>query len=244
MRFTIAIAAATLAAIPGAASAQSILPPCAAEKCDASAGPDAQRLEDAWIAGTTDQRVKIRQAVDAAGVGGPTDWRAAADGYFDNAMPKAEPDWRGMREAAEAAIRGSLIDPTSAEFQWPHGFLLGSWKPFLQRHMTGYFNCGLVNAKNRMGGYTGSTAFAVIMNDTSVSYVTVDEPKGLNLADAMCSKTALPTPQPGMLDNGPPPVALPGFSVADEIAKLAALRDKGILTQAEFDAQKAALLRR
>jgi hypothetical protein len=31
-------------------------------------------------------------------------------------------------------------------------------------------------------------------------------------------------------------------SVADEIGKLAALRDKGVLTAEEFNAQKAALL--
>ena len=35
-----------------------------------------------------------------------------------------------------------------------------------------------------------------------------------------------------------------GGSVADEIAKLAALRDQGHLTDAEFDAQKAQLLAR
>lgn len=33
-----------------------------------------------------------------------------------------------------------------------------------------------------------------------------------------------------------------GGSVADELAKLAALRDSGVLTHAEFDAQKARLL--
>lgn len=32
------------------------------------------------------------------------------------------------------------------------------------------------------------------------------------------------------------------MSVADELAKLAALRDSGVLTQEEFDQQKAALL--
>jgi hypothetical protein len=36
----------------------------------------------------------------------------------------------------------------------------------------------------------------------------------------------------------------PSTSIADEIAKLAALRDKGILTEAEFQTQKSTLLRR
>jgi hypothetical protein len=34
----------------------------------------------------------------------------------------------------------------------------------------------------------------------------------------------------------------PGVSTADEIAKLAALRDQGTLSEAEFEAQKARLL--
>ena len=33
-----------------------------------------------------------------------------------------------------------------------------------------------------------------------------------------------------------------GFSMADELSKLAELRDKGVLTDAEFDAQKVKLL--
>lgn len=42
------------------------------------------------------------------------------------------------------------------------------------------------------------------------------------------------------LTNKPSPQAV--GSVADELAKLAKLRDDGVLTPAEFDAQKAALL--
>jgi hypothetical protein len=37
-------------------------------------------------------------------------------------------------------------------------------------------------------------------------------------------------------------VASSGSSTADELAKLASLRDRGLLTSDEFDAQKAALL--
>jgi hypothetical protein len=41
------------------------------------------------------------------------------------------------------------------------------------------------------------------------------------------------------------PVAAPGSTVSspiDELTKLAALRDQGVLTDAEFDAQKAKIL--
>lgn len=43
---------------------------------------------------------------------------------------------------------------------------------------------------------------------------------------------------------GQPPEQANITSVAEEIAKLAALMDRGLLTQAEFEAQKAALLRK
>lgn len=36
---------------------------------------------------------------------------------------------------------------------------------------------------------------------------------------------------------------VPASSIADELSKLAELRDKGIITDAEFDTQKAKLLR-
>jgi hypothetical protein len=42
--------------------------------------------------------------------------------------------------------------------------------------------------------------------------------------------------------TAPSPAAAPSSSVADEIAKLGQLRSQGLLTQAEFEAQKARLL--
>lgn len=43
--------------------------------------------------------------------------------------------------------------------------------------------------------------------------------------------------------NAPSPAITGGASLADELTKLAALRDAGVLTTTEFDAQKAKLLR-
>ena len=40
----------------------------------------------------------------------------------------------------------------------------------------------------------------------------------------------------------PPPAQPPPVDVADELTKLANLRDRGILTEAEFEAQKARVL--
>lgn len=51
------------------------------------------------------------------------------------------------RAMIEPAVRRGLIDPDSARFRW-----------YPQMRDDGIY-CGFVNAKNRMGGYTGFTLF-------------------------------------------------------------------------------------
>ncbi|MCC7266926.1 MAG: hypothetical protein IT546_06255, partial [Caulobacteraceae bacterium] len=62
---------------------------------------------------------------------------------------------------AETAIKARLIDPNSAQFEWPHrwreneNFKMWRWsKPVM-----GDWTCGRVNDRNRMCGYTGSSTF-------------------------------------------------------------------------------------
>ena len=61
---------------------------------------------------------------------------------------------------AEAAIKRQLIDPSSAEFT-----SVGS---------KGDYVCGLVNSKNRLGGYVGPTGF-MVRNGADVTLLGVDE---------------------------------------------------------------------
>lgn len=153
-------------------------------------------------------------------------------------------DYKLMRIRSEEKIKSILIDPESANFEWPYGFSYSSWKPFLQSRVTGYVTCGYVNSKNRMGGYAGRMPFVVILNDHVVSFVDIDNGRGLGLVGIACDKSAasLPTPQKGMLDeNIMPEIAQP--SVADELQKLDALRQKGILSEEEFTQQKARILK-
>lgn len=79
-------------------------------------------------------------------------------------LEKSGPDWAGFCRNAESALRARLINAESARIDWPHGFLLGSWKPFMSKRMDGYWTCGLVNARNRMGGYLGSRAFVGVLD--------------------------------------------------------------------------------
>ena len=50
------------------------------------------------------------------------------------------------------------------------------------------------------------------------------------------SRTGLPTVRPGNRSQRPAPTR------ADQLAKLADLRDKGVITQAEFETEKAKVL--
>jgi hypothetical protein len=55
-----------------------------------------------------------------------------------------------QKRAIEKAIKEKLIDPESARFKFPE-------------IATTDVYCGLVNSKNRMGGYTGDAVFQVLV---------------------------------------------------------------------------------
>lgn len=157
------------------------------------------------------------------------------------------PDWLLFRRNSESTIRGKLIDPDSARFQWTHGFLLGYWRPFLSRRIEGYWTCGLINARNRMGGFTGSTAFIVVLSpEGQVLYSEIGTASDTDVLTSSCINSAkhLPPAPPelaGQLSTSSS--TQPAVSIADEIKKLVELRDAGALSPEEFEAAKAKLLK-
>jgi hypothetical protein len=227
------------------------------------------RLARAWqsTSTTTAERDKMVEILKATQTGQSFDyaktaenyftWRAAKSGEtFDYlAVKKREEELahgrivqdqaRGarMRKTAEDAVRRRLVDPNSAMFEWNGDFAEGTWKPFLAKRVSGWIGCGVVNSKNRMGGYSGGSAFVVVMNDNTVSFLDMDGSNSKGpLVQASCLKMTFP---PIFNQAYVPPTAMPVSStgsVADELGKLVALRDKGVLTDAEFAAQKAKLL--
>lgn len=211
---------------------------------------DALIQESAYIKGQRDtagKRARLLSGYFSAN-GRPdlgTTLTAAVEKMYEAAgeAQPAEPDWAKFRNAAEQAVRSRLIDPGSAQFEWPFGFTYGTWKPFLGKRVEGYWSCGQINARNRMGGYTGATYFVVVMDEPdNVKFVDLGSGKEYDLVDTACAKSvSMLPPAPAALAQAAPVSSGP-VSVADEIEKLAALRDRGILTQAEFEAQKAALL--
>lgn len=167
-------------------------------------------------------------------------WPGGEDLYVSST-----PDWALFRRNAENALRARLIDPDSARIQWTHGFLLGTWKPFLSKAVEGYWSCGLINARNRMGGYTGSTAFVVVIDPNGyVKYSEIGGARDIDLLSASCANSVKMLP--------PPPAELMALdaeagnggsrSLADELKKLVELRNSGALSEEEFRAAKARLL--
>lgn len=162
----------------------------------------------------------------------------------EDAWDRSEPDWGLFRRNAEAALISRLIDPDSARIDWLRGFVLGSWKPFLGTSVDGYWTCGTINARNRMGGYTGSKAFVVVLSPRGDVLHTDMGSGQYDLVDAACAKSLaqLPPMPASMVTATNSQQAASSTSLATEIEKLVQLRDSGALTQAEFEAAKAKLL--
>jgi hypothetical protein len=155
------------------------------------------------------------------------------------------PDWALFRRNAETALRSSLFDPDSARIQWTHGFLMGKWKPFLSKPVEGYWTCGSINARNRMGGYVGSNAFVVVLDaNGSVKYSEMGESRDFDVLGASCAKSVsiLPPAPPELTGDPASAGSNTGNSLADELKKLADQRKSGGLSETEFQAAKAKLL--
>ena len=110
----------------------------------------------------------------------------------EDAPPPPEQPKRDPREVvAEQVIRGRLLDPASANFEWPgrwnenQDFKFWRWS----KSIHGDWTCGKVNAHNRMGGYVGQSYFLVIVDGGSVADLSLDtEPSEFSLITLKCQK--------------------------------------------------------
>ena len=152
-------------------------------------------------------------------------------------------------------LRSSLVDPSSAQITLPFGFTPQqmTWKVW-GVDMTGYFTCGVVNSRNRMGGYVGQTVFLAYISPEGQVSVTLDDPStaGQRYGGLMMQKTCeakrqqglLPTIRPETLAalSSPPAATATSSSVSEELEKLARMRAGGSLSEEEFTAAKARVL--
>lgn len=155
------------------------------------------------------------------------------------------PDWGLFRRKAEASLRGRLVDPDSARIEWPFGFTYGTWKPVLAKRLEGYWTCGLINARNRMGGYTGATSFVVVLDRAgNVQYADMGSGRDFDFVSSQCGNSVkfLPAAPPEFAAATMSTTPTSPASIADELKKLVELKDSGALSEAEFQAAKQKLL--
>lgn len=98
-----------------------------------------------------------------------------------------QPNWEEFRSTGERELLGRLVDPSSAQISWPYLATQGSLKAFMGRTAFGYWSCGLVNAKNRMGGYTGATFFLIMQKNGLVTSLDIGQSDGLDTATITCT---------------------------------------------------------
>jgi hypothetical protein len=98
-----------------------------------------------------------------------------------------DPGWAKFTEIGEQAVIARLIDPESARISWMSGYRKGGFKPMFERRVHGYVACGTVNARNRMGGYAGSTGFIVVVDFDRALHVEMDSRSG-GMYGEMCAK--------------------------------------------------------
>jgi hypothetical protein len=102
--------------------------------------------------------------------------------------PGPQPDFLAAQQLSETTIRASFFDPNSAEFQWPFAWTGSYYKPMLQSKKVGWWTCGLVNARNRMGGYVGFQNFVVVFNNGSLIFTEVGSNQQFDLTKMGCAK--------------------------------------------------------
>jgi membrane-associated protease RseP (regulator of RpoE activity) len=141
--------------------------------------------------------------------------------------PGPRPTDQEFVQKTTESLLSSFFDPSAAIVQWPNGLAGGWWKPFLSKKIPGWFTCGRVNGKNRMGGYVGFHSFVAVMRDGAVVYTEVGS-GDYDMLEAQCQKAIsngviptvpLVTETPTLVTPSPPAAGfapLLGFAFADD----------------------------
>ena len=160
----------------------------------------------------------------------------------------SQPDPAAKREiewmsAVTKQLTSSLIDPGSARITLPYGFTPQptTWKVW-GVDMKGYFTCGAVNSRNRMGGYVGETIFLAHISQQGQVTTTLDSSK-YPVLGRVCAAGGLPPIRPTTVSaifRSEPHDA--GASLTKQLADLADLHQKGAISDEEFAAAKARII--
>jgi hypothetical protein len=160
----------------------------------------------------------------------------------------SQPDSAAKREiewmsAVTKQLTSSLVDPASAHITLPYGFTPqpATWKVW-GVDMRGYFTCGAVNSRNRMGGYVGETIFLAHISLQGQVTTTLDSSK-YPVLGRVCASGGLPPIKPTTVAAifRPAPQDA-GASLTKQLADLADLHRKGAISDEEFAAAKARII--
>jgi hypothetical protein len=117
----------------------------------------------------------------------------------------AQPTYPNAVSVSEQAIREKLVDPQSALFKWPYNFVTGSLKGLLTKRYTGYWTCGRLNSRNKMGGYSGESWVMVVVKDGVATMADVGEDQSSDPTNMACASAV----KNGGLPPAPTPFSAP-----------------------------------
>ena len=144
------------------------------------------------------------------------------------------PSFADAVRIGEAELRNRLIDPDSAHIEWPYNFIGGSLKSMFSKRRSGFFTCGFVNAKNRMGGFTGKSWFLIMENAGTVTELDIGEADEIDAATISCNdfvkhESLPPSPASVTASPSPSPVTtFEGFQRASDASAAAAALSGGL----------------
>lgn len=120
--------------------------------------------------------------------------------------PGPAPSFEQGVALGEAAIKDSLIEPSSGQFEWPYAFTALTTKPLFSKAQTGWFTCGFVNARNRMGGFTGRSWFWLMIKNNAILELEIGTSGEIDEASVRCANAV----KNGLLGPAPARIASAG----------------------------------
>lgn len=101
--------------------------------------------------------------------------------------PGPRPSWQQAVSLGNAALVEQLKDPQSALVAWPWTFFGGELGGgMFGKKQAGWITCGVVNAKNMMGGYSGAVPFVIVIRGGAVAELEIGAPDGVDGATPTC----------------------------------------------------------
>ncbi|OYW50747.1 MAG: hypothetical protein B7Z34_02670 [Novosphingobium sp. 12-62-10] len=91
-------------------------------------------------------------------------------------------------QAAQAEISSSLVDPGSAVYTWPYTFEIIEENPLFGQRTKRWRTCGTLNARNKMGGYSGTSFVIAEFEGGKLAATGVGEDERFDVVNMVCER--------------------------------------------------------